>query len=109
VSLFRALVAFGAPLLGLTPDDFKGASSSFLQIGVSPNRIDILQSIDGVSFDEAWKGRIEGIVAGSVPAHFISREHLIQNKLAAGRRQDLADVEALREAAKSQNQSKGDR
>ncbi|HEU4981494.1 MAG TPA: DUF6036 family nucleotidyltransferase [Acidobacteriaceae bacterium] len=107
VSVYRALAEYGAPLKGLTPDDFKGASSSFLQIGVPPNRIDILQSIDGVSFDEAWKDRIEGLVGGSVPAHFISREHLIQNKLAAGRRQDLADVEALREAAKSQNQSKG--
>ena len=108
VSLFRALVAFGAPLLGLTPNDFKGDSSSFFQIGVPPNRIDILQSIDGVSFDEAWKDRIEGIVDGNVPAHFISREHLIQNKLASGRRQDLADVEALREAAKTQDHPKGD-
>jgi len=107
VSVYRALAAFGAPLQGLTPDDFKGESSSFFQIGAPPNRIDILQSIDGVSFDEAWKDRIDGVVDGSVSAHFISREHLIQNKLAAGRRQDLADVEALREAARSQNQSKG--
>lgn len=61
------------------------------QIGIAPNRIDILTSIDGIDFIEAWKDRqvveIEGI---SVPT--ISRAHLIVNKLATGRPQDLADV-----------------
>jgi len=108
VAVYRALASFGAPLKGLTSDAFKDDPSSIFQIGVPPSQIDILQGIDGVSFDEAWKNRIEGIVGGNVPVHFISREHLIQNKLASGRRQDLADVEALREAAKAQEQPKGD-
>lgn len=100
VAVYRALAAFGAPLKGLKPDSFKDEPTSIFQIGMPPSRIDILQRIDGVSFDDAWQHRIEGIVGGDVPAHFISREHLIQNKLAAGRARDIADVEAIRQAAK---------
>lgn len=100
VAVYHALAAYGAPLGELTPDDFKDEPASIFQIGVPPSRIDILQSIDGVSFDEAWQSRIEGLVDGEIPAHVISRDHLIQNKLTIGRAQDIADVEALRNAAK---------
>jgi hypothetical protein len=68
-------------------------------MGVEPGRVDILQGIAGVHFDEAWECRVEELLDGNTPAHIISREHLIQNKLAVGRFQDLADVEKLREAA----------
>ncbi len=68
------------------------------QIGQPPDRIDILQRIDGLTFDEAWPNRIEGMVDGEVPASVISREDLIRNKLASGREQDLLDVKALRKA-----------
>jgi hypothetical protein len=66
-------------------------------MGVEPGRIDILQGIAGVLFDEAWESRVEKLLDGQTPVHIISREHLIQNKLAVGRLQDLADVEKLRE------------
>jgi hypothetical protein len=56
-----------------------------------------LQSIDGVSFDEAWPQRIEASI-DDIAAHVISPQHLIQNKLQSGRMRDLADVEAIREA-----------
>ena len=55
------------------------------QIGQPPARIDILQHIDGVTFDEAWENRIEGIIDGQVQAAVISRDDLIRNKLATGR------------------------
>ena len=100
VAVYRALAAYGAPLEGLTPVAFKDEPMSVFQIGVPPCRIDILQSIDGVGFDEAWKHRIEALVDGDVPVHVISRDNLIQNKLATGRTQVLADVEAMRNAAK---------
>jgi hypothetical protein len=99
MAIYRALAAYGAPLADLKPEAFRDEPSSVFQIGMPPSRIDILQSIDGVSFDDAWQGRVEGLVDGEVPAHVISREHLIQNKLAAGRAQDIADVEAMRNAA----------
>ena len=61
------------------------------QIGVAPRRIDILTSIDAVEFEEAWPRRQEVEVAGStVPV--IGRHHLLRNKRATGRPQDLADA-----------------
>ena len=98
-AVFAALAAFGAPLAGMTPADFNDKATTVFQVGVEPGRIDILQGIAGVRFDEAWDSRVEKLIDGQTPAHFISREHLIQNKLAVGRHQDLADVEKLRESA----------
>jgi hypothetical protein len=98
-AVFAALAAYGAPLQGLAPADFNDTPSSVIQIGVEPGRVDILQGIAGVTFDEAWPDRVETFLDVDTPAHLISREHLIQNKLASGRYQDLADVEKLREAA----------
>jgi hypothetical protein len=96
-AVFRALASFGAPLAGLSPADFRDDTNSVFQIGQPPARVDILQSIDGVSFDEAWPQRIEASI-GEIAAHVISATHLIQNKLQSGRMRDLADVEAIREA-----------
>jgi hypothetical protein len=63
--------------------------------------IDILPGIDGVDFDAAWEKRVDGIIDVGIglTAHFISIEDLIAAKLAAGQLRDLADVEAIREAA----------
>jgi len=98
-AVFAALAEFGAPIGGMTPVDFNDKPTSVFQMGVQPGRVDILQGIAGVSFDEAWENRVEELLDGQTPAHIISREHLIQNKLAVGRYQDLADVEKLRESA----------
>lgn len=99
-AVFRALADFGAPLAGVTPADFRDSPDSVFQIGSSPVRADILQAVDGVEFDEAWRGRVEFSLDG-IDVHVISAEHLIQNKLKSGRLQDLADVEAIREADKA--------
>jgi hypothetical protein len=89
-----ALRAFGAPLANLSPSDLATPGIVF-QIGVAPVRIDILTTISGVTFDEAWSARVPSRYADQAIA-VLSREHLIQNKLASGRLQDLADVETLR-------------
>jgi hypothetical protein len=96
-AVYRALAVYGAPIAGLTPADFRDDPHSVFQIGHPPARIDILQSIDGVDFEEAWTQRTEATL-NNVTAHVISAEHLIQNKLKSGRIRDLADVEAIREA-----------
>ena len=88
--VWKALQRFGAPLAGLTRDDLKTPDLVF-QIGVAPRRIDILTSIDGVQFDEAWSNR-EVIAVEGLRISVIGRAHLIQNKKAVGRPQDLADV-----------------
>lgn len=91
--VWRALLKFGAPLSDLKQSDLSGPGIVF-QIGVAPTRIDILTSIDGVDFTEAWKERLEVEVEGLNVA-VISRTHLIVNKKAVGRPQDLADVARL--------------
>ncbi|HWE85921.1 MAG TPA: hypothetical protein VG267_13325 [Terracidiphilus sp.] len=58
-AVYRALADFGAPVAGLTPADFCNDPKSIFQIGHPPARVDILQSIDGVEFDEAWRERTE--------------------------------------------------
>lgn len=97
-AVFKALAEYGAPLQGLTVKDLQDARTG-LQIGVPPNRIDILQKIDGVTFEEAWGSRVPAVIEGDTPTFVISREHLIQNKLASGRARDLVDVQEIRQAA----------
>ena len=91
--LLGALSDFGFGSLGLAAGDFIPAGRG-LQLGVEPNRIDIITAIDGVTFDEAWNGRVAGKY-GSQPVNFIGRNELIRNKRASGRLQDLADVDML--------------
>ncbi len=90
----------------MTPEDFQGHPESIFQIGVEPGRIDILQSIPAVDFDEPWKNRIESMVDERTPAYFISRDDLIENKLATGRHRDLDDVERIRAAVAAQRKMK---
>lgn len=93
---FDALSAFGAPLQDLNESDLAEPGVVF-QIGVAPLRIDILTAIDGVDFDSAWADRLETRFAGAV-VPVLSIRHLIQNKRAAARPQDLLDVQWLEEA-----------
>ncbi len=98
-AVFQALSEFGAPLAGMSPADFM--DGTVFQMGQPPNRIDILQNIDGVSFDEAWPNRVEASVENDISSQVISRDDLIRNKLASGREQDLLDVKVLRAAEKA--------
>jgi hypothetical protein len=91
--VFQALRDFGAPLSGLTEADFT-QPETFYQMGRPPVRIDILMSVDGVAFESAWDNRVESDFDG-VPAHVISKQDLIVAKRAAGRPQDLVDLESL--------------
>ena len=91
--VLAALRAFGAPLHDLTEADLAAAGLVF-QIGVAPLRIDIMTSIDGVEFADAWPARLSTKFADQ-PAAVLSREHLIKNKRASGRTQDVADIERL--------------
>ena len=94
--ILTALEAFGFASVGLTPSDF-ARPDQVVQLGVPPVRIDLLTSITGVSWDEAWAGRVTGRY-GDIPVSYIGREHFIANKRATGRAQDVADLERLGEA-----------
>jgi hypothetical protein len=100
---YAALAAFGAALEGIRPEDFADRST-FFRFGREPHGFDILPDVPGVDFDAAWERRVEDVIdpASGLKASFISREDLIAGKLASGRPQDLADVDAIRKAAASQ-------
>jgi hypothetical protein len=89
----RALMAFGAPLTDLTVADLATPDVVF-QMGLAPRRIDILTSITGVAFEDAWRDRASASYGG-VPFHVLGRAELIQNKRAVGRPKDLLDLELL--------------
>ncbi len=91
--VWRALVAFGAPLSNLKVGDLASQNTFFI-MGRPPNQIDIVTSIDAVSFEQAWATRV-ATRYGGVPVSFIGKAELIANKKATGRLQDLADVESL--------------
>jgi hypothetical protein len=99
-AVYAALAQFGAPLQGMGPEDFTNPDI-FFRFGHDPHGFDILPSIPGVDFDAAWDRRVEVEIddGSGLSAHFISVEDLIASKLASGRAQDLADVEAIRKAA----------
>jgi predicted nucleotidyltransferase len=97
-AVYRALIAFGAPLADVSAEDFNTKAQTGFQIGVAPFRIDILHEIDGISFDEAWENRIEAIVDNDLTVQLISLNDLLKNKLHSGRPRDLLDVKSIREA-----------
>ena len=91
--LERVLGAFGFGNVGIRREDFL-EPNMVIQLGRPPNRIDLLTSIDGVRFDEAWLDRAWADIDGlAVP--IIGKSDLIRNKTASGRPQDLADLDAL--------------
>jgi hypothetical protein len=93
--VLRALARFGAPLGSLRAADLTGEGTVF-QIGVAPNRVDVMTGIDGVRFDEAWPRRETRTIDG-VTIAVIGRDDLIRNKRATGRPRDRADAEQLEE------------
>jgi len=92
-AVFRSLRQFGAPLAGITEKDFSD-DSLYYQMGNPPSRIDILMSIPGVDFEEAWSRR-EIAEFDGITAVFIAKDDLIRSKIASGRPQDLIDADAL--------------
>ena len=95
--VWAALLRFGAPIaaMGVSQVDLTHPDR-VVQIGLPPRRIDVLTSITGVVFDEAWSARVTHDVSG-LPVPFLGRAHLVRNKRATGRTKDRADLEALGE------------
>lgn len=93
--IMAALIAFGFGSLGLKESDFL-QPEQVVQLGVPPVRVDILTSITGVSWEEAFAGRAPGHY-GNVPVCYVGRRDYIKNKKATGRKKDEADIEALGE------------
>jgi hypothetical protein len=99
--VWAALQRFGAPLDALEVGDLSSPDVVF-QIGVAPSRIDLLTSITGVTFEDAWRNRMRVSLSGrEVPT--IGRDDFIRNKRAVGRLRDLADIAEIEARTDDQN------
>ena len=97
--LLKVVQKFGFGETGLTAADFL-KPHQIIQLGYPPLRIDLLTSIDGVSFGTAWKRRVKGKF-GRPGVWYISKRDLIRNKRATGRTRDLLDLQLMRMKKKS--------
>jgi hypothetical protein len=97
--VMTALRNFGAPLAahGVQVADFEREGMVY-QMGLPPNRIDVLTSVSGVNYDECGQDALSGLLGGS-QVRFIGLQAQIRNKLASGRTKDLADAEVLQALA----------
>jgi hypothetical protein len=92
-ALVRCLDEFGMSALGLTEQDFL-KTDVVIQLGYAPMRIDLMTSISGVDFDEAYPQRLQIQMQGIVLS-VIGLEAFIQNKKTVGRHKDLGDIEMI--------------
>jgi acetolactate synthase regulatory subunit len=99
--VLRALSQFGFGNLGIQAEDLQ-SPGKVIQLGVKPNRIDLLTAISGVSFEEAWATRREAELDG-IATRFIGRAALLRNKECTGRARDLGDAEELRRRLSGQD------
>ena len=99
--IITVLGKFGFNSLNLQEEDFLN-EENIIQLGYPPNRIDIINQIDGVAFKDAFENR-EVFKNEQMVMNFIGIEQLIQNKKASGRLQDLADLEILEKIKKEAN------
>ena len=87
----------------VTRDDL-ATPEMIIQFGIEPQRIDVLTTVDGVTFDEAYPRRVT-VTMDDVRVAVIDREHLILSKRAAGRGQDLVDADRLEGLQRRQSES----
>jgi len=91
--VFDALREFGAPLKNIKPEDFSD-KEMILQMGMAPVRIDIMMSVPGVSYTNAWQNR-KKIKYGQTQIYLLGKEDLVAAKKQAGRPQDKIDLDKL--------------
>lgn len=108
--LFAAVQEFwGGQTPGLKTSEELEHPGLVLQYGIPPNRIDLINDIDGLGFDEAWPGRVEAVLLsdhGEIAVPYLGLDDLIKNKAASGRPKDLDDLSYLRRA-RTQAQPEG--
>lgn len=97
--LFRALAGFwDGQIPGLASAEELTAEGLIVQFGLPPNRIDLINQITGVTFEEAWDNRVEAIMVDAesrTPIPYIGVDTLVKNKRATGRPKDLDDLAYL--------------
>ena len=89
----NAMREFGFGCLDVSIED-PPSPGQVIELGHEPNRIDLMTSVSGVSFEEAWESRVQGRIDG-IPVNVIGRAALLRNKAASGRNKDRLDLEEL--------------
>jgi len=99
-ALFQGLDEFwGGDIPGIESQTQLGIHGRIIQFGVPPNRIDLINDIDGVSFDSAWSDKLSVSVDhpdNPVSIYIISLKNLIRNKSHANRPKDIDDLRFLK-------------
>ena len=93
LKIYNSLAMFGAPIEKLKTNSFIEENLIF-QIGVAPRRIDILTTINGIKFNEAYNNKRD-IKINKLIVPFISKNDLILNKKSTGRDKDILDINYL--------------
>ncbi|MGF1671257.1 MAG: nucleotidyltransferase [Balneolaceae bacterium] len=96
--LFKTISDFGFGSLDIQTEDFL-KEGLVIQLGMPPYRIDLLNQIEGVSFEQAWKNR-ESAKYGEQEIGVIGKQDLIINKSSTGREQDKLDARNLKKTGK---------
>lgn len=96
--VYEALSKFGAPIRNLTVNDLCNPEMVY-QMGIEPNRIDVIMGLSGLRFTQAWKNK-KKIKFDDLPLYIIDLNDLIRNKKACGRQKDFIDLEQLNLAKK---------
>ncbi len=103
--VLRALSEFGFGAGAVQSSDMQ-LPGKVIQLGVKPNRIDLLTGVSGVTFDEGWAS-CERAELDGIAVRFIGRAALVRNKQSTGRAKDLGDAEELRKRAAAETPAKG--
>ena len=99
--VIEVLKEFGFALKGLSNKDFE-FENMVVQLGYPPLRIDLMSSIDGVTFEEAYKDKSLKKL-GDDTINFIGLRGLIKNKESSGRKKDILDAEQLKKLILKKN------
>lgn len=97
--IVKSLNEFGFKELGLKEEDFE-QEDKIIQLGYEPVRVDLLTSVRGCSFKQAWENK-KVFLYGKQKVFFIGIDELIKSKRTSGRKQDKADLEILLQAKKN--------
>jgi hypothetical protein len=93
-NVLRVLSQFGFGGLGIRREDLE-YPGKIVQLGVKPNRIDLITSVSGVAFEDAWNARAEAELEG-IPVNSIGLAELLRNKESTGRPKHVGDADELR-------------
>ena len=100
--VWKGLLEFGAPLEGVSLEDFSNPELIY-QIGVEPNRIDIMMAVPGLEFTAAWKRRVTSSYGGEVIS-ILDLNDLIHAKETTNRESDKMDLRLLEQVKKDETQ-----